>query len=213
MDDSGTHIVNALRATKRGRISLHVDGEFVCTVGVSLVARHHLFAGKKIDDEQFAQLRQEALSDKVRADAYRLLGQRARSRHELGERLREKGYEAPFVDQTLDRLADDGLLDDSAFARAFVADKRRFGGWGDERIIRELSRFGVAAELARAALGPPDAEDQLQRAADALRKRGTPSGDRNADMRRALAFLQRRGFSTPTSYSAVRTWVEGTRND
>ena len=213
MNDSGTHIVNALRATKRGRIALHVDGEFVCTIGVSLVARHHLFAGKQIDDDQFARLRQEALSDKVRADAYRLLGQRVRSRHELGGRLCEKGYDTPLVDQTLDRLADDGLLDDAAFARAFVADKRRLGGWGDERIIRELGRFGVAAELIKAALGPPDAEDQLQRAADALRKRGAPSGDRDADMRRALAFLQRRGFSTPTSYSAVRSWIADTHDD
>ena len=213
MNDSGTHIVNALRATKRGRIALHIDGEFVCTVGVSLVARHHLFAGKEIDDEQFARLRQEALGDKVRADAYRLLGQRVRSRHELGGRLRDKGYEAPLVDQILDRLADDGLLDDDAFARAFVADKRRLGGWGDERIIRELGRFGVAAELIKDALGAPDAEDQLQRAADALRKRGAPSGDRDADMRRALGFLQRRGFSTPTSYSAVRTWIDGPHGD
>ena len=62
-------------------------------------------------------------------------------------------------------------------------------------------------------MGPPDAEDQLQRAADALRKRGTPSGDREADMRHALAFLQRRGFSTPTSYSAVRTWIDGPHSD
>jgi regulatory protein len=207
MGESDTHVVSALRATKRGRIALHVDGEFVCTIGETLVARHHLFAGKLIDDDLLLQLRDEALSDKALADAYRLLGQRARSQHELAERLRQKGYDAPLVSGVLERLAASGLLDDAVFAQAFVADKRRFGSWGDERIARELDRLGVPAEVIVAAVGPSDASRDLARAAAVLRKYGAPRGERDADMRRAVAVLRRRGFSASTSYRAMRLWL------
>lgn len=208
MGESDTHVVSALRATKRGRIALHVDGEFVCTIGETLVARHHLFAGKPIDDDLLLQLRDEALTDKALADAYRLLGQRARSQHELAERLRQKGYDAPLVSGVLERLTASGLLDDGVFAQAFVADKRRFGSWGDERIARELDRLGVPAEVIVTAVGPSDASRDLARAAAVLRKYGAPRGEVDADMRRAVAVLRRRGFSASTSYRAMRLWLD-----
>ncbi|MGO8684757.1 MAG: regulatory protein RecX [Thermoleophilia bacterium] len=208
MSESDTHVVSALRATKRGRIGLHIDGEFVCTIGETLVARHHLFAGKIIDEDLLVQLRDEALSDKALADAYRLLGQRARSRHELAERLSQKGYEVLLVSRVLESLAASGLIDDGAFAQAFAADKRRFGSWGDERIARELNRLGVPAEFIATAIGPSDATRDLERAAAALRKYGAPRGERDADMRRAVAVLRRRGFSASTSYRAMRLWLD-----
>ena len=58
-------------------------------------------------------------------DAYRLLGHRARSREELRRRLLAKEHDEHAVDEALERLAADGFLDDAAFARSYVADKRR----------------------------------------------------------------------------------------
>src|SRR5665811_2377593 len=77
------------------------------------------------------------------ADAYRLLGHRARSRHELRGRLLQKGHEGEAVAGALERLAGDGLLDDAKFARSYVADKRGLSGWGSQRIRRGLAELGV----------------------------------------------------------------------
>lgn len=206
--------VSALRATKRGRIALYLDDEFACVVSETLIARHRLFAGKELSA----------------AEAYRLLGHRSRSRAELRHRLLQKGHDGSEVDEVVDRLVDDGLLDDAAFAHAFAADKRRLSHWGGERIARALAEAGVADEHIRAALAAtaaegtigtsavaaaaPDADElELARALAALRRRGPATPPLEAARARAFQFLRRRGFATHVAYDAVRRWSSAVSED
>ena len=129
-------VVTALRATKHGRIGLHVDGRFVCVVSEALIARHHLFQGKDLDDAELDAVREEAVGAKAMADAHRLLAHRSRSRQELQRRLADKGHDAQTITRAMADLEAQGFVDDAAFAAAFVSDKRRLGGWGDQRLSR-----------------------------------------------------------------------------
>jgi len=189
---------------------VHVDGSFVCSVSDSLVARWHLYQGRELDDDALAQLRGQASAERVMADAYRLLGHRARSRHELRRRLLQKGHDDEAVTGAIQRLAADGLLDDAAFARSYLTDKRGLNGWGSQRIRRGLAELGVdhavidAALSAAAATEGDDAE--LERALSALRRRAAPQPPLDAARRRAFQALVRRGFSTAVAYAAIRRW-------
>jgi regulatory protein len=205
-------VVTSLRATRRGKVSLHVDGEFVCSVSESFVARWRLFQGRELDDEALSQLRSQAATERVAGDAYRLLGHRARSRHELQERLLQKGHEEQDVTAVLERLAADNLLDDAEFARCYVADKRGLSGWGAQRIRRGLVALGVAGDVIDAALGETvrgteghDAE--FQRALGFLRRKGAPRPPLEAAKRRAFQALQRRGFANEVCYAALKRWI------
>jgi regulatory protein len=203
-------VVSALKATKRGRIALHVDGRFVCTVSEALIARHHLFAGKELSADELAEITSEAATTRVLADAYRLLSHRARSQAELATRLAAKGHERAEVAAIVERLHGEGLLDDRAFARSFVADKRRLAGWGNERIARELARHGVDSDIVNAALHEVQADDhetELARALAALQRRTGQQTVDQAARARAFAFLRRRGFATETALQAVRLWT------
>ncbi len=203
-------VVTALRATRRGHVAVHVDGSFVCSVSDSLVARWRLFQGRELDDDALVQLRGQASAERVLTDAHRLLGHRARSRHELSRRLLQKGHDDEAVAGALERLAADGLVDDAAFARSYVADKRGLSGWGSQRIRRGLVELGVDAALIDAALGAaatPEGDDaELERALAALRRRGAPQPPLDAARRRAYQALLRRGFSTAVAYAAIRRW-------
>jgi regulatory protein len=206
-------VVTALRATRRGKVSLYVDGEYVCSVSDSFVARWRLFRGRELDDQALTQLRGQAAAEGIAADAYRLLGHRSRSRHELRSRLLRKGYEEPAVAGVLEKLAADGLLDDAEFARSYVADKRGLNGWGAQRIRRGLVALGVAVEVIDAALadGPPggEADDaELQRALDFLRRKGGPRAPLETARRRAFQALQRRGFAGDVCYAALKRWID-----
>ena len=203
-------VVTALRATRRGGVALHVDDEYVCVVSESLVARWRLFKGRELSADDVAQIRAASSAERVLGDAYRLLGHRARSTEELRRRLLAKEHDETVVAEALRRLAADGFLDDAAFARSYVADKRRLDGWGVERIRRGLRELGVDAAAADAALGEGAADDgaELDRALAALRKRGAPEPPLEAARRRAFQALQRRGFSSSTAYAAVRIWIE-----
>lgn len=205
-------VVTALRATRRGKVALHVDGDFLCSVSDSFVARWRLFRGRELDAAALAQLRSQAAAEGVSADAYRLLGHRARSRHELRSRLLRKGHADEHIEAVLDTLAGDGLLDDAEFARCYVADKRGLSGWGAQRIRRGLVALGVAADVIDAALtnaaGGGEADDaELQRALDVLRRKGAPRPPLDAARRRAFQALQRRGFAADVSYAALKRWI------
>jgi regulatory protein len=202
--------VTALRATRRGGVALHVDGQYVCTISESAVARWRLFKGRELDDETLAAIRTQASAERVAADAYRLLGHRARSRAELRRRLLQKGHDEVAVAATLERLAADGHIDDAAFARSYVADKRRLAGWGVERIRRGLLGLGVSAADADAALtaGDAGAEEglELARALEVLERLGAPRPPLEAARGRAYQTLLRRGYGTAVAYAAVMRW-------
>ena len=211
---AGRAVVTALRATRRGGVALHVDDEYVCVVSESLVARWRLFKGRELADADVAEIRAASSAERVMGDAYRLLGHRARSREELRRRLLAKEHDEHAVDEALERLAADGFLDDAAFARSYVADKRQLQSWGSERIRRGLRELGVDAASIDEALGRRDAGggeegDELDRALGVLRRRGAPEQPLDAARRRAFQALQRRGFSSSVAYAAVRLWVEG----
>jgi regulatory protein len=205
-------VVTALRATRRGLIALHIDGEFVCSVSESLLARWHLYQGREIGVADVQALQEQALVERARADAHRLLAQRLRARSELAARLRQKDHPDEIVSVVLAELEHAGLLDDAAFAAAFTADRRRLAGWGDQRIHRQLKSFGVASAHIEAALGLGDDEQQLALARAALARYGRPQPPLEAAKGRAFQLLRRRGFSTNVSYRAVADWVSGVPN-
>jgi regulatory protein len=199
-------VVTALRAGRGGRISVFVDGAYACSVSEALLAKRRLYQGLEVDDAELESLRRQASSERIVGDAHRLLTQRQRSREELRRRLLQKEHPEDAVAEVLDRLADDGLLDDLGFAEAFAADKRRFGGWGAERIRRGLKGFGVAPDTVELALGRADDDSELERALDVLRHGGPPRPPLEAARHRAYATLSRRGFSTAVTYAAIRRW-------
>jgi regulatory protein len=191
-------------------VALHVDEEYTCVVSESLVARWRLFKGRELTDDDVAEIRAASSSERVMADAYRLLGHRARSTEELRRRLLAKEHQEASVADALERLTADGLLDDAEFARSYVADKRRLDGWGAERIRRGLRELGVDSGVVTEALGEGTDADgpELGRALAVLRKRGASDQPAEAVRRRAFQALRRRGFSSSTAYAAVRIWAE-----
>jgi regulatory protein len=204
-------VVTALKPTRReSRVAVHLDGEFLVAVSQAFMARHGLFVGRELGDAELAALLAAAHREQALTDAYRLLAHRARSRAELGARLRGKGHDAALVEATLNKLSGEGLVDDGAFAAAFVADKRRLSGWGSARIARELDRLGVDADVVRSLLPGADDDDgdavEYERALAALWRRGPARPPLDRERKRAFDFLTRRGYGTAVAYRAVRDW-------
>ncbi|MCA9298302.1 MAG: regulatory protein RecX [Phycisphaerales bacterium] len=89
---------------------------------------------------------------RVRDAALNLLSYRARTRQELGRRLRQKGFHSARIDACLDRLAERGFLDDAAVATAFVRDRLRHRPRGRAMLSTELRGKGVDVEVAARAI-------------------------------------------------------------
>lgn len=195
-----------------GRANLHVDDAFHCGVAWELVVEHGLHVGDEVSQELLQRLRAADECWTAKQSALTLLATRARARHELSDRLRRKGFAPAAVDYALDEVDRLGILDDRAFAEAWVRDRLRARPRGSRALLAELARKGVARETARQAVEQVLADEgtdetTLCRRATAkwLRtKDGVSAGDgdeRRRLERRLAGFLTRRGFAT----AAIRT--------
>jgi regulatory protein len=141
--------------------------------------------------------------------AARFLESRARSIGEVRRRLTSAGYRADLIDAAIVRLSELGMLDDAAFARAWLESRDRARPRGERALADELRVRGVDREVIAAALGDrrdvasdtsegTDAPSADEAAAARLLERNSRALARVADPRarrqRAYALLARNGF-------------------
>ncbi len=122
--------------------------------------------------------------------------------------LAGKRVEPATIDQVVAELTELGHLDDARYAQRFTEDRRRLDAWGSERIARRLRLAGIAAEHIEQASAEADADDEMQRAMELLRRRfpEPPSDDRGRS--RALGLLLRRGYESEAAYEAIRRYAD-----
>ena len=139
----------------------------------------------------------------------RFLEARARSVGEVRRRLSAAGYQADLIDGAIVRLTELGMLDDEAFARAWLESRDRARPRGERALADELRVKGVDRTIVAAALedrrdaatdADPDVEAPSadEAAAERLLARNARALERVADPRarrqRAYALLARNGF-------------------
>jgi regulatory protein len=137
--------------------------------------------------------------------AARFLEARGRSVAEVRRRLTSAGYAAPLVDDAIVRLTELGMLDDAAFARAWIESRDRARPRGERALAEELRLRGVDREIVAAALDERRAAaggtagEADEAAAERLVTRNARTLERIADPRarrqRAYALLARSGFN------------------
>ncbi len=106
----------------------------------------------------------------------------------------------------LDRLGEVGLVDDTAFAEAWVESRHAGRGLARRALRAELRHRGVADETANDALDTLDDDTELQ-TARALVERKLPSTRRlepTARFRRLAGMLARKGYSGELAVRVVK---------
>ncbi len=131
-----------------------------------------------------------------------LLARRPRSRAELANYLGQKKTPPRIRDRVLARLAELELLDDLAFARWWVENRREHRPRARRALAYELAQKGVPASVVAQVLS---SADDGQAARDAARRfRGQrPIDDPARFARRLYAHLVRRGFDPATARRTV----------
>lgn len=199
--------ITALQADKgkRERVDVFLDGERAFSLTLTLAAA--LGVGQALDDATIARLRQEDEIARAVGRAARFLGYRPRSMAEVRRYLGRKGFTEGAVAAALERMTQQGWLDDLAFARFWVEDRLRFRPMGHRALSYELRQKGVAAEIIETALADADSLDAARRAARRSLRRlrhETPE-----QLRRKLwGSLQRRGFEAELCREVVEELLE-----
>lgn len=143
--------------------------------------------------------------ERAREICLRQLAVRPRTRVELAKALAAKEISAEVIAEVLDRYDEVGIIDDAAFARAWVASRHQGRGLAKRALADELRRHGVEAEVASEALEAIGDDDEAA-AARALvdRKLRTATGPPDAVFRRLVGMLARKGYPAGVSFRAVK---------
>lgn len=201
-------IITDARRTKRGRISVYADGEFLFAIEEESWQLSGLDIGDTADEEQLNALLRQSRAREAKRRALNMLSAKSYTAQTLTRRLAEKaGGEA--AREAVSRMEELGLVDDEDYALRCARDLFNLRGFAPRRIRYELQKRGISSELCALALEEiaPDCGDLSERAAELLRARfGTLTSD--ADLRRAAMLLERCGYAYADIQSALRAVSE-----
>ncbi|MEU4480105.1 regulatory protein RecX [Micromonospora sp. NPDC023966] len=135
----------------------------------------------------------------------RQLAVRPRTRAELAGALAKRGVSEEVAEQVLDRYDEVGLVDDAAFARAWVSSRHTGRGLARRALANELRQRGVDGEVASEALDELDEETEAETARALVeRKLRSSRGEPDAVFRRLVGMLARKGYPAGVAIRAVK---------
>jgi regulatory protein len=120
--------------------------------------------------------------------------------------MARRGVPDDVAAELLDRFTEVGLIDDAAYAGAWVASRQRTRDLAPRALASELRQRGVAEPLIAEAVDAVDG-DEIEAAARGLvrRKVRTMAGlPREVKLRRLSGLLARKGYPSDVSIRAVR---------
>lgn len=148
--------------------------------------------------------------ERARAICLRLLTGTPRTRKQLADALRKREIPEDVADEVLSRFEEVGLIDDSAFADAWVESRHHGRGLARRALARELRTKGVDSVLIDEAVAQLDSEREEATARElvARKLRSTQGLDRDKRLRRLAGMLARKGYPEGMALRVVRQALE-----
>ncbi|MEU9208141.1 recombination regulator RecX [Streptomyces sp. NPDC048415] len=149
-------------------------------------------------------------AEQARAICLRLLTGTPRTRKQLADALRKREIPDEVADEVLSRFEDVGLINDSAFADAWVESRHHGRGLARRALAQELRTKGVDSTVIDEAVGQLDSEQEEATARDlvARKLRATRGLERDKRLRRLAGMLARKGYSEGMALRVVRQALE-----
>ena len=143
---------------------------------------------------------------RARQICLRLLTAAPRTRAQLTQAMRRGGVPAEAAEAILVRFTDAGLIDDAAFARAWIESRHHSRGLSKRSLSAELRRQGIQDEQIREATDTLDPEQEVATARHLVERkmastRGRPPETR---ARQAAGMLARKGYPPGLAFRLIR---------
>jgi regulatory protein len=147
---------------------------------------------------------------RARQVCYRLLTLAPRTRTQLAEAMAKRDIPQDVIQDVLDRFAGAGLIDDAAFARAWVDSRHHSRGLAARALRTELKQRGVGDDEIREALHSLDPDEEAAMARNLVQRKlastaGLPAQTR---VRRLAGMLTRKGYPSALAFRVIREAME-----
>lgn len=129
---------------------------------------------------------------------------------DLREKLFKWGLSSSDATQVLQRLTEQGFINEERYAKAFVKDKFAFNGWGRIKIAHQLRQKGIASEVIDEAMSALDEDEYRQRLLELLcaKWRNIKGREPRAAWAAMMRFAASRGFETAIASECVKQVIQ-----
>lgn len=141
--------ITAIKQQERlkGRYSVYVDEKYTFSLSEGALLDQKLFVGQELTKEQVAEYKKLSADDKAYNLTLAYVARRMRSRWELEDYFRRKGYEEEVGNQVMEKLLEFRLVNDEAFARSWVENRRLLKPVSKRRLTQELRQKRIADDI------------------------------------------------------------------
>jgi len=138
-----------------------------------------------------------------------------KTRQQLADLLAERGVPDEAAETVLDRFTEVGLIDDAAYARAWVSSRQAGRGLARRALTAELRAKGVDAEVAAEAVEAVDDDDEREAARRLVARKAAAMSrlDRVTATRRLMGMLARKGYNGGLAAAVIREALDGAAAD
>jgi len=194
--------------SREKRLNVFLDGKFTFSLLAEVAIKEGLQVGQELSANQVEVLTGSNHFHRCLNAAIRYLGYRPRSEAEVRQRLQRHGFNGDCTEKVLAQLKEQGLVDDTAFARFWKENRESFSPRSQRLTRLELQRKGLDGGVIDRVVGEVDDSDSAYRAALGKTRRLLPS-DYQGFRRRLGEYLRRRGFNYEVINDTVeRVWKE-----
>jgi regulatory protein len=127
-----------------------------------------------------------------------------KTRQQLADLLAQRGVPEEAAETVLDRFTEVGLIDDAAYARAWVSSRQAGRGLARRALSAELRAKGVDPEVAAEAVEAVDDDDEREAARRLVRVTAS---------RRLVGMLARKGYNGGLAAAVVREALDADDDD
>lgn len=146
----------------------------------------------------------------ARQICYRLLTLAPRTRAQLADALRRKNVPPDVAEAVLGQLTDARLIDDAAFAKAWVESRHHGRGLSRRSLSAELRQRGVDGDDIDEAIEALDPEQEIGTARRLVERKLAATRGQPADVRtrRIAGMLARKGYPAGLAFRLIREALE-----
>ncbi|NCO65125.1 MAG: hypothetical protein COW32_10895 [Candidatus Aquicultor secundus] len=189
------------------RTSIFIDGTFWRAYDTETIVEAGLFKGRQLAPSELENLDFSLEKRRAVNRAVLLLSYRARSEHEVSDRLKTAGFNPDIISEAISELRRLGYLNDEDFARSWTKSRMNSKLYGPKRIKQELRLKGIPDEIIAEKLEENTSPDEEYKLAKRLAETKLPTYkglDKNASFRRLSQLLLRRGYTASIVYDVCK---------
>lgn len=174
------------------RYSVYLDEKYAFSLREAELFTLGLHSGQEISEEQLAEYQNESEFGKWYDRTLNLLSFRFRSEWELRDYLRRKECPQTVTEKILNKLSNNGYVNDELFAQRWVESRRLMKATSRRKLSQELRAKRISSDIIDNVLAA-DKEDTDER--EVLRQLVEKKRARYPDQLKLMQYLARQGYS------------------